>query len=115
MITNIDDNRAKLTAMLKREGLADNTILVFMTDNGTAGGVKGNRGYDGNMRGKKNSEYEGGHRVPFIIRWPGGKIEAGKMAPSTSRVALGLSKYINSMEAKRMNIYAPGLPRKHYA
>ncbi|MEJ6699698.1 MAG: arylsulfatase [Akkermansiaceae bacterium] len=78
MITNIDDNMAKLTAMLKREGLADNTILVFMTDNGTAGGVKGNRGYDGNMRGKKNSEYEGGHRVPFIIRWPGGKIEAGK-------------------------------------
>jgi len=30
------------------------------------------------MRGKKNSEYEGGHRVPCIIRWPNGKIEAGK-------------------------------------
>ena len=78
MITNIDDNMAKLTAMLEREGLADNTILVFMTDNGTAGGLKKGRGYDGNMRGKKNSEYEGGHRVPFIIRWPNGKIEAGK-------------------------------------
>jgi len=78
MITNIDDNMAKLTKMLDEEGLADNTILVFMTDNGTAGGIKGDRGFDGGMRGRKGSEYEGGHRVPFIIRWPSGKIEAGK-------------------------------------
>ncbi|MBK1832195.1 arylsulfatase [Verrucomicrobiaceae bacterium R5-34] len=79
MITNIDDNMAKLMKMLDEEGLAENTILIFMTDNGTAAmGLKDGRGYDGNMRGYKNSEYEGGHRVPFIIRWPNGKIEAGK-------------------------------------
>ncbi len=78
MITNIDDNMAKLTAMLEKEGLAENTILVFMTDNGTAGGIRKDVGHDGNMRGKKNSEYEGGHRVPFILRWPKGKVEAGK-------------------------------------
>ena len=53
MITNIDDNMAKLMKMLDDEGLADNTILVFMTDNGTAGGLKGGRGYDGGMRGMK--------------------------------------------------------------
>lgn len=78
MITNIDDNMAKLMKVLDDENIADNTILVFMTDNGTAGGLVGDRGYDGNMRGKKNSEYDGGHRVPFIIRWPNGAIEAGK-------------------------------------
>ena len=78
MITNIDDNMAKLMNLLEKEGIADNTILVFMTDNGTAGGLKNGRGYDGGMRGMKNSEYDGGHRVPFIIRWPNGKIEAGK-------------------------------------
>ena len=78
MVTNIDDNMAKLMAMLEREGLADNTILVFMTDNGTAGGLADGRGYDGGMRGMKNSEYDGGHRVPFIIRWPHGRIAAGK-------------------------------------
>ncbi len=78
MVSNIDDNMAKLMAMLEREGLADNTILVFMSDNGTAAGLAEGRGYDGGMRGQKNSEYEGGHRVPFIIRWPNGKIEAGK-------------------------------------
>jgi len=78
MITNIDDNMAKLMKVLDEEDLADNTILVFMTDNGTAAGVKGGRGFDGGMRGHKNSKYEGGHRVPFIMRWPNGKIEAGK-------------------------------------
>lgn len=78
MITNVDDNLAKLMKMLDDESIADNTILVFMTDNGTAAGLKNGRGYDGGMRGTKNSEYDGGHRVPFIIRWPNGKIEAGK-------------------------------------
>ncbi|MCF7847637.1 MAG: arylsulfatase [Kiritimatiellales bacterium] len=80
MITNIDDNMAKLMAMLKNEGLEDNTILIFTTDNGTASGISkdGKKGFDGGMRGKKGSEYEGGHRVPFMIRWPDGKIEAGK-------------------------------------
>lgn len=78
MITNIDDNMAKLSKFLDDEGLAENTIFIYMTDNGTAAGVKGDKGYDGNMQGKKNSEYEGGHRVPLIIRWPAGKIEAGK-------------------------------------
>ena len=84
MVTNIDDNMAKLMGMLDSEGLADNTILVFMTDNGTAGGLKGGRGFDGGMRGQKNSEYDGGHRVPFIIRWPDGKIEAGKSVEQLS-------------------------------
>ena len=78
MITNIDDNMARLMELLDQEGIADNTILVFMTDNGTAGGLKNGRGYDGGMRGMKNSEYDGGHRVPFIVRWPNGDIEAGK-------------------------------------
>jgi arylsulfatase A-like enzyme len=78
MITNIDDNMAKLLDMLGAEGLAENTILVFMTDNGSASGMHHGHGYDGGMRGEKNSEYDGGHRVPFIIRWPDGQIEAGK-------------------------------------
>ncbi|MAU17017.1 MAG: N-acetylgalactosamine-4-sulfatase [Muricauda sp.] len=78
MITNIDDNMARLLKMLDDEGIADNTILIFMTDNGTASGIVDGRGYDGGMRGMKNSEYEGGHRVPFIIRWPNGKIAEGK-------------------------------------
>ncbi|MCH6257716.1 arylsulfatase [Puniceicoccaceae bacterium K14] len=78
MVTNIDDNMGILVKFLEEEGLADNTILIFMTDNGTGYGLRDGRGYDGGMRGKKGSQYDGGHRVPFMIRWPNGKIEEGK-------------------------------------
>lgn len=75
MITNIDDNFARLEKKLSDLGLLENTILIFTTDNGTAGG---NRVYDAGMRGGKGSEYEGGHRVPFYIRWPKGNITGGE-------------------------------------
>lgn len=82
MITNVDDNFAILRKKLKDLKIEDNTILIFMTDNGTANGVKKKNnkvyGFSGNMRGVKNSEYEGGHRVPFFIRYPQGGIEGGK-------------------------------------
>ncbi|NQU23197.1 MAG: arylsulfatase [Candidatus Nealsonbacteria bacterium] len=69
MIANIDENMARLDAMLEKTGLADNTILIFMTDNGGTGGIKV---FNAAMRGAKGSYYEGGHRVPFFLRWPGG-------------------------------------------
>jgi len=77
MITNIDENIGILRERLDELGIADNTIVIFMTDNGSAGGVKLDEnsglavtGYNGGYRGKKNSEYEGGHRVPFIMNIP---------------------------------------------
>ena len=71
MITNIDENVGRLRKRLKELGLEENTILIFMTDNGTSASP------EGGMRGKKGSEYEGGHRVPFLIRWPAGLQERG--------------------------------------
>ncbi|WP_020571145.1 arylsulfatase [Neolewinella persica] len=76
MITNIDDNVGALRESLKIWGADDNTVIIFMTDNGTSAGAsfgKGQqvvKGYNAGMRGKKGSEYEGGHRVPFLIRFP---------------------------------------------
>lgn len=75
MITNIDDNFRLLEQKLDELNLADNTILVFMTDNGTA---RGKNVFNAGLRGGKGSEYEGGHRVPLFIRWPGGGITGGK-------------------------------------
>ncbi len=71
MITNIDDNVGKTRALLQELGVADNTIFIFTTDNGTASGEKV---FNAGMRGKKGSEYEGGHRVPFMLHWPAAKI-----------------------------------------
>ncbi len=67
MITNIDENLGRFRSFLESEGLAENTIFIFTTDNGTA---TGHTFYNAGMRGKKGSEYEGGHRVPFTLRWP---------------------------------------------
>jgi arylsulfatase A-like enzyme len=71
MIANIDENMGKLMTMLDETHLADNTILIFMTDNGGTAGVKL---YNAGMRDGKTSLYDGGHRVPCFIRWPGGKL-----------------------------------------
>jgi len=72
MITNIDENMGRLIRRLKEWGLEQNTILIFMTDNGTSAGDSAG------MRGKKGSEYEGGHRVPFFIRWPAGGLSGSR-------------------------------------
>ena len=69
MIANIDENVGKLRAYLEEQGLADNTIFIFTTDNGTAGGEGI---FNAGMKGKKSSTYDGGHRVPFFLHWPAG-------------------------------------------
>lgn len=73
MIANIDENLGKLEAFLAEQGLRENTILVFMTDNGGTAGV---RVFNAGMRGHKTEYYEGGHRVPCFVRWPGGGLGA---------------------------------------
>ena len=67
MITNIDENMGRLMQCLKQLGLEKNTILIFLTDNGSSKGD-----FNAGMRGQKGSVYEGGHRVPCFIRWPDG-------------------------------------------
>ncbi|WP_281614815.1 arylsulfatase [Flammeovirga sp. SubArs3] len=79
MISNIDDNLGVLRDKLTEWGIADNTILIFMTDNGTAYGAKFKdgllaSGYNAGMRGTKGSAYEGGHRVPCFFYWKGGQL-----------------------------------------
>ena len=71
MIACIDENLARLDWFLHQNGLYDDTIVLFMTDNGTAGGEAV---YNAGMRGRKSSLYDGGHRVPCLLRWPGGGI-----------------------------------------
>ncbi|MCK4748713.1 MAG: arylsulfatase [Bacteroidales bacterium] len=71
MISNIDENMGRLMSMLDETGLRENTILIFMTDNGTS---VGHKVFNAGMRGHKTELYDGGHRVPFFISWPEGDI-----------------------------------------
>jgi len=66
MCENIDDNVGRILGKLDELNLTDNTIVIFLTDNGANG-----KRYNGIMRGTKGSVHEGGVRVPLFIRWPG--------------------------------------------
>ena len=81
MITRLDAYVGEIMAKLEEKGIADNTILIFSSDNGPheEGGADPaffNR--DGLLKGTKRSCFEGGIRVPFIVRWPG-KVKAGSV------------------------------------
>ncbi len=80
-IENIDENFARLEEYLAKSGLAENTILIFTTDNGAP---PANNPCTFGYRGAKHSPLEAGHRVPFFIRWPkggiGGKVDVDGLA-----------------------------------
>lgn len=84
MISNVDDNFARLEKLLHDLKLDEDTIVVFMTDNGSASGCEVDHdqhvtnGYNAGMRGKKGSPFEGGHRVPFFLRYPAGGVNTGR-------------------------------------
>jgi arylsulfatase A-like enzyme len=79
-IENIDKNMGRLLKYLDDKGIADNSILVFTTDNG--GGTY--------LRGGKGSNYDGGTKVPCFIRWPngnlGGKGKSREVLPLTAHI-----------------------------
>ena len=68
-----DDMLGQIMDALKRNGQAENTLLIVTGDNGAAG-----RSYEP-LRDNKSSIYEGGHREPFVARWPG-KIKPGSLS-----------------------------------
>ncbi len=65
MVENMDDNIGRVLSRLDELKLRENTIVIFLSDNG-ANGAR----YNAGMRGTKNSFHEGGTRVPFFLSWP---------------------------------------------
>jgi len=80
MITNIDTNLGRLLDRLDEWGIADDTLVVFTTDNGSA---TGSQVFNAGMRGAKGSPWRGGTRVPSYWRWPG-RLPAGVDVPAVT-------------------------------
>ncbi|WP_236975535.1 arylsulfatase [Membranihabitans maritimus] len=90
MVSNIDDNFGKLLAKLDQLEISDNTVVIFMTDNGPQQ-VR----YLAGMRGKKGSVYRGGVRVPFYLKYP--KIHTGKFDVETTTAHIDVLPTIASL------------------
>jgi len=94
MITNLDENMGRLLKILEEEGLEENTIVLYTTDDGPQkngqqfdeGGWALESGFNAGQRGGKGSSYEGGHRLFSFVRWPAGHIEGGIEMPQFTSV-----------------------------
>jgi len=71
MTAMIDRQVGEVLALLDELGIADNTVVFFCSDNGAAYRFDGTLNSSGALRGAKRTIYEGGLRVPLMVRWPG--------------------------------------------
>lgn len=93
-VSMLDHHIGRLLTFLDEQGLRDNTIVIFTSDNGPEHRPASSFGSPGALRGAKGHMHEGGYKVPGIIRWPG-HIEAG----TTSREPVNGTDFLPSLAA----------------
>jgi len=93
LVTVVDWSVGKIMEILEQYGLVQNTLLIVTSDNGAVKGANGHKS-NGDFRGYKADIWDGGHRVPFIARWP------GKIKPGTvSREVISLTDMFATISA----------------
>jgi arylsulfatase A-like enzyme len=97
MIANLDDAVGRLDQWLQDNRLLEDTILVFITDNG---GTAGRAVFNAGLRESKASNYDGGHRVPCFVRWPGGGFDKGLEVKTPTQVQDLLPTLLDLAEVK---------------
>ncbi len=100
MVTRLDANVGRLLRHLEATGLARDTVVAFLSDNGAAGPARHNAG----MRGRKGSVDEGGGRVPLFLRWPARWPQARKV----TRIAAHVDLYPTLLELAGVPLPDPG-------
>lgn len=83
VLEHLDDSLGRLLATLRRWNLEENTLVIFVSDNGAM--IDKYPGSNGPLRGEKGMTYEGGLRVPAMMRWPG-VIPAGSTSDAPAMV-----------------------------
>ena len=78
VVEELDWSVGMILAAVEQAGVADNTLVIFMSDNGPFLSYGNHAGVAAPLREGKLTSYDGGVRVPFIVRWPG-KVPAGKV------------------------------------
>ena len=123
-VVDLDCQVARIIKALKKNNVIDNTLIIFMSDNGGLVNIDPNDkglGYNssGGWAGAKNSPLEGGHRTPFIASWPG-KIKSGiinnELVVNTDLVATFaalVGKQLNSNQAMDSRNILPILTGKN--
>ncbi|HRN47137.1 MAG TPA: arylsulfatase [Niabella sp.] len=104
MLKSIDRNVAALEKWLEEKKLKDNTILIYMNDNGGTGGVDV---YNAGMRGKKGELYDGGHRAVCFFRWPAGRLDAPRNISTASEIQDLLPTFIDLLDFELVNLCPP--------
>jgi arylsulfatase A-like enzyme len=99
MIRNIDTNVGDLLSFLEEKGERENTIIVFLTDNGSIMGINY---FNAGMRGMKTELWDGGHRVPCFINWPKGNFKnIGKEVSGLAQVQDILPTLVDLCDLKK--------------
>ncbi len=123
MMTSLDDGIGVIMKTLKENKLDHNTLVFFINDNGATAANSSNNGY---LRGMKGSNWEGGIRVAFLMKWPG-KVAANKIynqpvssldiLPTALAAANGNQKGTNKLDGKNLLPYlnSPGKTMPHDA
>jgi len=114
-VSDLDRQVGRLLKRIDELGLGENTLIAFSSDNGPEDFDIGNAvhsgiGHTGPFRGRKRSIYEGGIRMPFIVRWPG-RTPRGRVDDDSIRMQPRPSQAARRPQARRRG-YVPGNPRQ---